>query len=425
MKRPRHTRLALLAFGVFALAACEDSVQFRLRFEWQRDTADGSAQACPRAGNGDYTCSAIPISCDVRVRVRIVGATNDETYYSDCFAIENPGTACQLTDIPIAPRAIPNEMVRIQVIMWTLDELMDSRIDLSETDGCPVTTPFDAGGLPRLGGTPVQPGAPREPVPAIGGESYFLVGQSPIATITLGCPQFPSLDAPECRDNSQRIQATILDPSDGLSVDRPQIEEMMVVRYGVPEKKEGVYRIVDTKLSPVLAETREGTLVWNGILTEAPGEVGCMVASKLGAGSPSLHCFNTDIPDEGPMMTQGYLTSGMLQNSLESMLMLDNVPRSGLVLGVVLDSDGTPVKGATVTPSQGTVIYPDDLIFGQGSSTNNKGFFVSLDAGYETTWSAVGPNNVEDDGTARGGLVDFHVSIVVIRLVGEVPAPQQ
>lgn len=412
---------ALALLSLLALGACEDSVQFRLRFEWQRDTADGTSQACPRLPNGDYSCSAIPLTCDVRVRVRIVGATNDETYFYDCFAIENPGTACQLADIPISPRAIPNEMVRIQVIVWTLDELMDSGIDLSETDGCPVTTPFDASGLPRLGGTPVQPGAPREPVPALGGESYFLVGQSPIATITLGCPQYPSLDAVECRDNTQRIQATILDPSNGLSVPRPEIEEMMVVRYGLPEKKEGVYKIVDSNLSPVLAETREGTLVWNGILTEAPGPTGCMVARKLGAGSPSLHCFDTDIPEEGPMMTQGYLVSGMLQNQLESMLMLDSIPREGLVLGVVLDANGTPVKGATVTPSQGTVIYPDDMIFGQGSGTNDDGFFVSLDAGYETTWSAVGPNNVVDDGTARGGLVDFHVSVVVIRLVGEVP----
>ncbi len=415
---------ALALLSLLGLAACEDSVQFRLRFEWQRDTSDGTAQACPRLPNGDYSCSAIPLSCDVRVRVRIVGATNDETYYYDCFAIENPGTACQLADIPIAPRAIPNEMVRIQVIMWTLDELIDSRIDLSETDGCPVTTPFDAGGLPRLGGTPVQPGAPREPVPALGGESYFLVGQSPIATVTLGCPQYPSLDALECRDNTQRIQATILDPSDGLSVPRPDVEEMMVVRYGVPEEKEDGFVIVDSNLSPVLAETREGTLVWNGILTEAPGEVGCMVARKLGAGSPSLHCFDTEIPEEGPMMTQGYLTSGDLQNDLEVMLSRP-IPREGLVLGVVLDANGTPVKGATVTPSQGTVVYPDDTNRFQGPSTNNKGFFVSLDAPYGTTWDAVGPNNVEDDDTARGGLVQFHISVVVIRLVGEVPAQPQ
>jgi hypothetical protein len=307
-----HRRLALGALGALALAACEDSVQFRLRFEWQRETADGSAQACPRLPNGDYSCSAIPLSCDVRVRVRIVGATNDETYFYDCFAIENPGTACQLADIPIAPRAIPNEMVRIQVIMWTLDELMDSGFNPQGTDGCPVTTPFDAGGLPRLGGNPVQPGAPREPVPALGGEAYFLVGQSPIATVTLGCPQYPSLDAIECRDNTQRIQASILDPINGLSVPPPRVEEMMVVRYGVPEEKEDGYVIVDSNLSPVLAETRNGPLVWNGILTEAPGEVGCMVARKLGAGAPSLHCFDTVVPEEGPMITQGYLTGGDL-----------------------------------------------------------------------------------------------------------------
>jgi hypothetical protein len=230
-------------------------VQFRLRIEWKRATAEDSAQVCPTMSDGSYTCEAIPMTCDVRVRVRIVGATNDETYFSECYRIENNGDACLLADLPIAPREIPNEMVKVQVIVWTVEELEASGIDLSLTDGCPVTTPFELSGLPRLAQVPTSESPPREPVPAMGGQSYFQVGQSPVATVTMGCGQWDSLNALVCRDNSVTLEATIRDPRTFSSVTRMQ-SEIMEVRFGVPEDNgEGGYLVNFDTFSQGLAKT--------------------------------------------------------------------------------------------------------------------------------------------------------------------------
>lgn len=421
-------RLAIFALlGLFGLAACDDSVQFRLRIEWQRATAESSAQACPQLLDGSYSCRAIPLSCDVQVRVRIVGATNDVTYYSDCFPILSNGDACQLAALPIESRAIPNEMVRVQVIVWTFQELMDSGLtpaQLAESGGCPVSTPFDVGGLPRLGATPVQPGLTREPIPALGGETYFLVGQSPTATVTLGCPKYPSLDAPVCRDDNLRIQATIRDPNDFFSIDRPPESANMSVQYGLPVESEGVYRVVSSGLSPALDASPEGTpLTWNGVLLEPPGELGCLVTDRNDVAAPSIHCFDTTVPDEGTMIADGFQVGSQLLRDMRRVLSLIDVPPEGIVLGVVVDADGQPVANANVTADGASIVYPDDSFVGVRSSTNSKGFFISRDAGFETEWRATGPNNTRDDGSARGGLVEFYVSVVVVRLDGSAAAP--
>jgi hypothetical protein len=420
--------LALVAFATLVLGACDDSVQFRLRLEWQRRTSESSAQACPQLMDGSYSCSAIALSCDVQVRVRIIGATNDETYYSDCFAILSNGDACQLRGLPIEPRGIPNEMVRVQVIVWTIDELEASGIpatELAETGGCPVTTQFDSGGLPRLGVTPVQPGVRREPVPALGGETYFLVGQSPTATVTLGCPQYPSLDAPVCRDDNLRLHATILDPEDFFSISRPDEDDNFSLRYGVPQEKDGTYRVVGSQLSPALDVSPEGDpLAWDGSLLVPPEELGCLVTDRSGPTAGTIHCFDTVIPEDGPMLATGYMVDGSLQIRMRQIYMRPDFPTAGMVLGVVVDADGQAVSGATVSAGAGgTVIYPDLNFVGVRPSTDAKGLFLSDDAGFETAWTATASGNRTDDGTARGGRVQDHVTVVVVRLGASASAP--
>lgn len=422
--------LALVAVAALGLGACDDSVQFSLRIEWQRQTAEGSAQACPQLMDGTYSCRAIPLSCDVQVRVRIIGATNDETYYSDCFPILSNGDACQLGALPIDARAIPNEMVRVQVIVWTMAELEASGLsnaELAESGGCPVTTAFDSGGLPRLGITPVQPGVKREPVPALGGETYFRVGQSPTATVTLGCPQYPSLNAAVCRDDGQRIQATIRDPELLFPIPRPDPRDNMSVRYGLPEETvdEGVYEVVTERLSPALAVSAVGApLTWDGSLLIPPGPLGCLITDRDALVAPTIHCFDTEVPADGPMFAEGFQVGRDLLFNLRRLYGLIDVPTEGLVLGMVLDADGRQVAGATVTASGGaTVNYPDDAFNGVQATTNTNGFFTSRDAAFETTWSATAPGNLKDDDTARGGLVQDHVSFVVVRLEAPATSP--
>jgi hypothetical protein len=95
------------------------------------------------------------------------------------------------------------------------------------------------------------------------------------------------------------------------------------------------------------------------------------------------------------------------------------------VFGVVVDAAGQPVAGATVsTTGSASVVYPDDNLQTVGfTSTGNRGYFLSSDAPYESIWRANVPGGLMGDGDARGGLINDHVSVVIIQLTGVVTPP--
>lgn len=410
--------LALGLVGLAALAGCDDSVRFRLRLEWQR----GGPQACPTDGDGRYTCTAIPLTCDVRVRVRIINTSDGQPYYSECFSIQNNGDTCQLADLPITPKAVPNEMVRVQVIVWTAEEIMRSQIDLSGTDGCPATTEF-AAGFPKLVGNPTEPS--DVPVPALGGETYFAVGDSPVATVTLGCARWDSLDAPSCQANVIPLEATIRDPRTFGSVLRAQAADMEV-RFGVPVPNgDGSYHVdlAPAFFTPALSHTPSGTLLWQGTLTDPPTGKHCLRVAAQGVAAPTIACFES--PAGSPVRADGFLVGRVMLRDLLDLQMLSDLPEEGMVLGVVIDAAGNPVRGAMVsTTDSATVVYPDDNLQTVGfSATENKGYFLSTDAGFDSSWRASVPGGLMGDGATRGGLVDDHVTVVVIKLTGVVQPP--
>jgi hypothetical protein len=114
----------------------------------------------------------------------------------------------------------------------------------------------------------------------------------------------------------------------------------------------------------------------------------------------------------------------MLRSILDMMGLFD-IPEKGLVFGVVVDAAGQPVQGATVSTTGGAnVVYPDALLQTVGfTSTESRGYFLSENAPFDSTWRASVPGGIMGDGDARGGLVDFHISVVVIRLTGVVQPP--
>ena len=197
----------------------------------------------------------------------------------------------------------------------------------------------------------------------------------------------------------------------------------MEVRPGVPTPDgEGGYHIESASLSPALAPTGSGALLWRGLLPSVPDPIMCLRADSLAVGKGTLTCFVSPQPDaDRTIRPDGFLVGQNLQTSIRTLYDLPDLPETGTVLGIVLDSNGHPVEGATVTPGgSATVIYPDANLQTVLTSTGPKGFFLSLDAPYTTEWDASGPNNLDDDGSARGGLVDNHVSVVVVRLTGPV-----
>jgi hypothetical protein len=411
--------LAMLA-GVTLLGGCDDSVRFRLRFEWQRHPL---AQACPTNSSNEYTCEAIPVSCDLRVRVRIISASTGQPYYSECFTIQSDGDACLLGDMPLAPRAIPNEMVRVQVIVWTEEEV--ARVGAALPDGCPVTTEFNIGGLPRLGEDPT--GNPAGlPVPALGGETYFAVGESPVATVTLGCPRWDTLDAASCQANAINLEATVRDPRTFGSVSRMDAGDMEV-RFGEPQPDgTGAWR-VDTApqfFTGALGFSPSGSLIWTGTLPERPMGTRCLRVAMQGVAAPTITCFPIS-SGQSPIRVDGHLVGRLMLRDLLDIQLLSDVPEEGMVFGVVVDAAGQPVAGATVsTTGSASVVYPDDNLQTVGfTSTGNRGYFLSSDAPYESIWRANVPGGLMGDGDARGGLINDHVSVVIIQLTGVVTPP--
>lgn len=411
----RSATVALLAGLVATSAACEDSVQFRLRLAWER----GPSQTCPTRPDGVFSCEAIPISCKVHVRVRIIGAESQQVHYSECFTIDSDGDACQLADLPITPRPIPNEMVRVQVIAWSAEELARAGY---EPDECPISTEFGDDHLPRLGQSPID--ATPEPVPALGGEALFAVGESPVVTVDLGCPAPAMLDAPACRVTYTTLRATIRNPRTFGSILRDDSLNT-AVQFGRPDKNgDGAYVVATEQLSPALAKTSSGPLLWEGLVPEVAAGVHCLRVAKSGVQAPTLACFALDAPVAATLDLDGFLVHRLLTRDLLTLLELADVPLPGMVVGVVVDENDQPVSGAVVsTPGGATMIYPSDSLQTAQSTTNSNGLFLSLDAGFESVWHATAPGGLRDDGSARGGLVDDHVSVVVVRLDGVLPPP--
>jgi hypothetical protein len=91
----------------------------------------------------------------------------------------------------------------------------------------------------------------------------------------------------------------------------------------------------------------------------------------------------------------------------------------------VVDAAEQPVQGATVTTTDNaTIVYPANNLQTVGfTGTDTQGYFLSSNAHYQSTWRASVPGGLMGDGEARGGLVNNHVSVVIIKLTGVIPPP--
>ncbi len=88
----------------------------------------------------------------------------------------------------------------------------------------------------------------------------------------------------------------------------------------------------------------------------------------------------------------------------------------GLVVGIVLDSNGSPVAGQMVAASDplATIGYltVDGSSF-TGTATSASGIFESTNATFDTTWTMQSGATLEM--TGFGGLVDGMVTVVVLQ----------
>jgi hypothetical protein len=89
-------------------------------------------------------------------------------------------------------------------------------------------------------------------------------------------------------------------------------------------------------------------------------------------------------------------------------------PDNGLVVGVVLDKLGNPAGGLIVTTTDGTIKYlAANRLSMTGTMTSTNGIFVSDDAAFGATFSAMSGGQTAK---AIGGLIDGKVTIVVLQI---------
>lgn len=411
-------RAAAVAVAL-AAAACSDPESFRIHLTWSA----GPSYACPETTGEEpaRSCAAVPMTCDARVWVRVV-TTDGRQLFSACSdlpaaeLVENR-TLCELRKVVLpADVELPNQMVRIQMLVWSVDELDAAGLGAPGT--CPSTIGFDAQGNPQL----------VAPVPAVGGEVYFEVGKSDTAELRLACPDWDQLDTQACRNRSSQVDVNLrlLEPYRVISATEAD-DEVATVHFGTPSLNEDN----DWVLRELGDTLERNELTWSRI-EDAPF-AGDRCTRVLGNGAnvtATATCIQVPEVPPNPLRVEGFLLTSSARAKLISLYQLVApgapalFPETGLVVGVVVDGSKRPVAGAVVVPTEtAMVVYPNAALDGfTTDATGPSGYFLSTDARFGTVWTAVAAGRVTTQ-PGYAGRLGSHLSTTTIEVQPEVVNP--
>lgn len=394
-------RSAILC-GLIACAACgPGSESFQVSMVLERD----DAQQCP-----SDVCEGIPMGCNATMSIRIVDASDPSiAYYSDCVDVTGGTDLCALADlVELEDRAIPNTMVRVEIAVWPRD-LVDAL--MLDDDQCPGVDWDEQGKAKTVFDDPLKP------PPAIGGASYFEVGGSSVATVVLGCLDHTVLDHPSCSaTGAVAVSAGVVDFDTNVSVS-PTVQNL-VVSVGEPTFDGSAWSLPIASTTLLDRDVVAGSPVWSGDLEEPFETAAC------------IQVLETDVPlvlntlacrpagaDDTVLELDGVLVRKATQDLVQDAI--GGFPPGGFVLGRVVDHTGQPAEGVTVAPQPGgpTVAYlaEDMASLTTGAVTTTSGAFVSLNAPFDTTWTAQLDSRTEVE-VQLGGLVAGKVTVIELQL---------
>jgi hypothetical protein len=388
------------------LAACGgDGDSVGLHLSWRTS----GSMPCPAA-----TCASMELLCDATVSVRIIDAEDPTRIYVDrCLPLDAAGDLCGLGALPIGGDQLPTTAVRVQVSIWPRDAVGDQ---------CPANVSYDLQGLPQLLGN----------TPAIGGEQLTRLGDRDV-DLALACPNIDALASEVClAGRPVRVTAGVDDFAQGRSVDRATAA-YLILSAGEPAETpiEGgtQWELVPTALSQLVPDTGgRGDPAWTGVLDPAVEDVICLEVLHRTEGTPTATCRTMPSAVRSLDLSGGYV-SPALRGRVLTALGLPALPPEGLVVGRVVDRNGAPVPGVSVSaaPAATAVYISDDgaRIDATITETSASGLFVSDDAGPGTTWSVGGssPAPVPASPPAIGGRIRGHLTVVEL-VLGE-PSSQE
>jgi hypothetical protein len=406
MRRALPLPLAAAALAAAALIGCGPPADhFSIHL-----TLSQAEYRCPSP-----SCNGIIVACDAVVSVRIVDAADPgKVYLSKCLPLDNAKNLCPISGLDLTgtdgvPESIPNTMVRVEVLVWPKTELDDLGSPLQ----CPTDIEFDAHGMPLN----------QAPAPAIGGQTYFLVGSSEVADVPLGCINTAEIADKTCRSpGTVRVQAAVDDFDTGVYLP-PSIADGVTVYVGEPRGHVNPDTLAtEWELGPsdvtTLPRTVEAPVpAWGDDISAQFQDTACLEVLEDGPQeTPAVSCYAAT-PGEDLQLRGFRLAKSTLAQAFGA-LRLPGVPDQGLVVGIVVDHLGNPVAGASVLPSSGTVRFltADRSDLDTGMKTTASGMFVSRDVPFDATWTATDGQGLPPVRPPVGGLVVGKATIVFIEL---------
>jgi hypothetical protein len=409
---------AVAALTLAALAACESPPPLKINY----DLSKGPSQMCPVEN-----CAGVLVACDTVLSIRIVdpaqqldvdAPAQDNALLSVCQHIDSP-SLCGMHQVHLPSDAeLPARRLAIQVALYNADDI--PRNGEGELQ-CPTTLRFDANNLAIAG----------EPHPAVAGQGYFSPGDAE-TVVKLGCNDLTLINTPTCRGtNRLKVTASVDDFDTGVVL-QPPLAKNVALLVGEPSSFDNgsgeQHRLPYSQLTQLQLLADSVPPAWSGELDEGFVQSVCVVVEEKTPQSTSSITCRLD-SKESPLDLRGLRLARDTLDDVLAALQLSAFPTKGLVVGMVVDGLGKPVKDVQVRPSSGTVKYLSegrDRI--SGTSTSSSGIFLSQDTPYQTSWSAPGTTG------GYGGLVADHVTMVLLQpdaqtqararaAAGKAPAP--
>jgi hypothetical protein len=393
------------------LAGCSDP-PFSLRFV----PTSGESQMCVAdTGVPATECDQITMACSPVLSIRIT-PPNDPTvpYITVCQRLVGRDNLCSIAGVTLPPPIVPvpEQVLEVQMAIYPEAELAH---DANNEPICPIAK-YGANNLP----IDVEPDCDLEDktlcpkVPAIGGRTYYYPGDAE-TTVQLGCTNLGQLQKKACSMMSEVPVSAVVSDFDSLQPVGTNLAARLTVSVGEPHPVGDAFVLTTADLDELtLAST---TQTWTGLATPFVTYQCLDVREDAAQTTATVTC--EDAPSSAPTLIDlnGLRLAKATLDKILFAIGKSSFPTKGLVVGIVVDSLGTPVSGATVSPAAGGVQYLSmDLMSIDlgGTGTTGSGVFVSQDAPFGTRFDAQTAALTADP--SYGGLIEDKVTIVVIQL---------
>ena len=366
----------LAAIASVAAAACSTPVP---AINLQLNTT--SEQECPSSDCGD-----VPVPCPMAMSIKIFDPNNpNKVFLSQCTPVNHDSTndLCALNSVSLAPTPIPVQHVEVQIVVFAQAGLA------LNADGsliCP-DVPFAATGFP-VEQSNLMPG-PGDVPPVVGGVGYYDPGDSKV-DVNLGCTNLAALQS--CVSKNQlEVDARVTDFATGTFVlqGTPDVKAL-AVSIGEPHSENGQFTLDVGDLTQINVKPgQDGTPEhWGGTVDVPFDQFECLNVLELTAqATATVTCAPKIAGTESVELGGVWITRKQLTAILNA-LGSQAFPDTGLTIGMVVDDNGAPVAGQTVTAPNSTSQYLSEngtggfTVAPRPSATST--IFVSTDATFPT-----------------------------------------